>query len=183
MADEQEQQKQQQAQSPYTSPMYQYGSSIMFLTNPEQELFKLELTLRGMKANEGGDAIKIGPALLNDMGVSEILGMTQSIVNQVTILSSLERDDIDTLRDFLGDTLAKDLMVNRTRYDITNTSIRDQVYFSTIATAFICMKRAQNDTLSDKKFWRNTVQELHTSVQGNDKKKGIMSRINPWNKS
>ena len=182
MPEEDSEQAAQNRQSPYSSPMYQYGSSILFLTNPENELFKLELTLRGMKADGDGNTKRIGEALMNDIGVSEILGMTQSIVNQVTILSSLDRDDIDTLRDFLGDTLAKDLMVNRFRYAINNASVRDQIYFSTIATGFICMKRAQNDTLSDKKFWRNTVQELHTKVEGNEKSKSIMSKINPWNK-
>jgi len=179
---EEEQQQQQQLPSSYQTPYYQYGSSILFLTNPENELHKLELTLRGMQEDEKGMAQSIGEPLLNQKGVSEIIGMTQSIVNQVTILSSLNKDDIDTLRDFLGDTLAKDLMVNRRRYDIKNESTRDQIYFSTISTSFICMKRAQSDTLSDKKFWRGSVQEIHSSVNTNEKKKGILSKINPWNK-
>ena len=172
----------QAQQLAYQSPMYQYGSSIMFLTNPENELYKLELTLRGMKPDKEGEPTPVGDPLLSDSGVSAIVGLTQTIVNQVTIMSSLSKQDIATIMDFLGDTLAKDLMVNRIPYEINSTSSRDKIYFSTLSSAFICMKRAQEDVINDKKFWRGSVQEIHNKMESNQKSSGILSGLNPWKK-
>ena len=50
-----EAQSQQQARAAaFMSPMQQYGSSILQLTNPDQELLKMELTFRAQILNEDG---------------------------------------------------------------------------------------------------------------------------------
>ena len=105
---DQEEQLQQLRSAPFMSPMQQYGSSILQLTNPENELLKMELTFRSQILDKDSNVIQIGKPLLNDEGVSSVIGQVQSVVNQVAIMSSFDKHDIPKIIDFLGDTLSKD---------------------------------------------------------------------------
>lgn len=168
--------------TPYQSPMNNYGSSILHLTNPEQELYKLELTLRSQILNKDGRAMPMGKPMMNDEGICAIMGLVQVIVNQVTIMSNLDsKKEIPNLIDFLGDTLAKDILVNSKRYGL-DPHDKDKVYFAVLAGAYICMKRATETGLSDKKFWRGSVQEISTKVEQPQRSGGILGKITGWNR-
>lgn len=156
--------------TPYASPMHQFGSSILFLTNPENDLHKLELTFRGMILDKDGNPKQVGQPLMNEEGISSVIGQIQSIVSQNTIMGELKHPEIIALLDFLGDTLAKDLMQNRIKYDIKSFSARDKIYFSALTTAFITMKRSSDG--GERRFWKGSVQEVHTRVESPAKKGG-----------
>jgi len=177
-----QQQAPQIRSSPYMAPMHQYGSSIILLTNPENEIYKMELTFRNVKVDKEGNETPAGEPLMNDIGITSVVGSVQSIVNQVTVMSNLSKPNILMLIEFLGDTLAKDLMINRTVYDIKSVSSRDKIFFTALSTAFITMQRAYEE--GDKRFWKGSVQEIHSRVEAsNAKNKGILSSLNPWSKS
>jgi len=161
--------------SPFTAPLNTYGSSILLLTNPDNELYKMELTLRSMIETKDNKVRQIGEPLCNEQGVCSIIGQTQAIVNQVTVMSNLTKHDIPIMMDFLGDTLAKDLMMNRIGYDIKSPASRDKIYFASLATAFICMKRAWEE--GDRRFWKGSQQELRTVVEGQQQKKGMLAGL------
>lgn len=165
--------------TPYQSPLYNFGSSIILLTNPENELYKMELTLRSMVVDKEGNPDPVGKPLMNDIGISSIIGITQAIVNQVTIMSNLSKNEVPMLIDFLGDTLAKDLMMNRVKYDIKTASARDKIFFTVLSSAFICMKRAYEE--GDKRFWKGATQEITTRVEG-QQKKSALSNVLGWKK-
>ena len=165
--------------SPYQSPMHQYGSAIILLTNPENELHRMELTFRGMKLDDEGTAKQIGIALMNDNGVSSVIGTIQSLVNQISIMSNLDKKNISNLIDYIGDTLAKDLMINRISYGIVSVTARDKIYQTALSTSFITLKRAFEE--GDKRFWKGSVQEIRTS-NDNQKSGGFLSSLNPWRK-
>lgn len=169
----------QYQQTPYSSPMDRFGSSILLLTNPANELYKLELTLRSKKETQEGNVVEIGPPLLNDKGISSILGICQSLINQVTIMSNLTKTEVSGLMDFLGDTLARDLMMNKEDYGIESNTTRDRIYFSVLSSAFITLKRAYEE--GDKRFWKGSVHEIQTRVDRGEKA-GILSRLNPFSK-
>lgn len=154
-----------------TSPMHNMGSNIVFLTNPENELRKLELTLRNATEDANGEVIYSGEPLLNEEGIRSVIGVIQSIVSQVTIMSSLQDWEVESIGDFLADTLARDLMLNRIQYEINNPSSRDKIYFSALSTARITMNRGRNE--SDKKFWRGSQQEITTTINSDQNKKGF----------
>jgi hypothetical protein len=160
------------------SPINNYGSSIITLTNPEDQLYRMELTLRNMIADSNGKPQSYGTPLLNEIGIRSVVGQTQSIVSQITIMSNLDDKHIVALIDFLGDTLAKDLMLNRTRYEIANPSVRDRIYFTCLTNAFICMRRAFEE--GDKRFWKGSVQEIKTTVDS-QKGGGFLSALG-WKK-
>ena len=68
-------------------------------------------------------------------------------------------------------TLAKDLMVNRYEYEIDSPSARDRIFFTALTTAFITMKRAFEE--GDRRFWKGSVQEVKTTVDSPQRKKGL----------
>lgn len=166
--------------SPLLSPIHQYGSSILLLTNPENELNKMELMFRSMRLDKDGNPVSAGDPLMNDFGVHSVLGTIQSVVNQVTVMSNLNKMEIPMLMDFLGDTLAKDLMMNKTEYGIKSVASRDKIFFTALTTSFITMKRAFEE--GDKRFWKGSVQEITSRVEQTGRKSGILSALNPWNK-
>lgn len=165
----------------YASPFQHYGSSILTLTNPKSALYQLELTFRGLRENKEGHLERMSEPMMNDDGINSVLGATQSLVNQVTIMGNLSKSEIPALMDFLADTLAKDLMMNRLKYDIVNPTARDKIYFSALSTAFVTMKRAFEE--GDRRFWKGSQQEIKTTVQTDTQKKGLFSRLNPWAKN
>lgn len=166
-------------QMPFMSPQQQYGSSIIQMTNPEGELLKMELTLRGMKANSDGEPIKAGDPLLNEEGINSVVGQVQAIVSQTTIMSNFDKGEIPNLVDFLGDTLAKDLMVNRKRYEISTTAARDRIYYIALISAYICLKRAFEQ--GERGFWGKVQQEMTQRIEGGQQP-GILSKIMGWGK-
>jgi hypothetical protein len=163
---------------PYSVPMRELGSSIILLTNPQHELYKMELSFRSMREDKNGNVITQGDPLMNELGINSILGLIQTIVNQVTIMSNLEKTEVPVLMDFLGDTLAKDLMVNRIKYDIRTPSARDKIFFTALASAFICLKRAYQE--GDRRFWKGTQQDIKTTVVSDGGRKSMFSKFNPW---
>lgn len=160
-----------QPPSYFSSPLQNYGGNILYLTNPDSELHKLELTLRNEVEDDNGELHSRGEPLLNEEGVRSVIGLVQSIVNQVTIMSSLQDWEVESIGDMLADTLARDLMVNRKRYGITNASARDKVFFSVLSTARITMNRGRNE--SDKRFWKGSTQEITTKVDTTGQRRGF----------
>lgn len=167
--------------SPYMSPMQQYGSSILLLTNPENEIYKMELVFRSEREDKNGDKINTGIPLMNEYGVNSVIGQTQSIVNQIAIMSNYEMNDVIALLDNFADTLAQDLMVNVQPYGITSTLARTKIYTMTINTCFATLKRGYKE--GDRRFWKGSVQEIYTKSQADTKKGGILSSINPFKRN
>lgn len=173
MNEVEEQSQESMPMHPYTlnNPMQSFGGSILYLTNPDQELRKLEMTLRNEVEDKEGNVIVLGKPLLNEEGQRSVLGLVQACVNQVTVMSSLKEDEVENIGDFLGDTLARDLMINRVHYEITNASARDRIYFASLATARITMNRGRNE--SDKRFWKGSQQEITTRVESERQRGGF----------
>lgn len=176
--DEDEQQRLRAA--PFLSPMQQYSSSILQLTNPENEIFKMELTLRSQIVDKDGNPHNVGDPLLNEQGISSVIGQVQALLNQVTIMSNFEKKDIPLMIDFLGDTLAKDLMMNRLRYNIRTPAARDKIYFAALSGAYVCMKRALNN--GERGFWKGSQQDIRQIIDtSNQKSKGLFGFLG-WGK-
>lgn len=163
--------------SPYASPLHTMGSSIILMTNPENELLKLEWTYRNIYVDKDGNEHNLGSPLMNDIGINSVIGTVQSIINRITIMSNLNKHEIPLLIDFLADTLARDLMRNRVKYEIKNESARDRIYFTALSSAFMTMKRAYEE--GEKRFWKGSTQEITTRVDSNNNK-GMISKLMGW---
>ena len=167
--------------SPYASPNSQLGSSIILLTNPSDDLFELELKLKGLGENSKGEVIRISDRLVNDQGISEILSCARGAISQVTTLSNLEQKDIDIIRDYLGDELSRLLMINRIRYNMKYPeSTRDMIYDTIIIKCVICMKRALSE--GERRFWKGSTQEIlmRNENKANAGSSGALSKVMGW---
>jgi len=172
------QQQQQQIPvkaTPFLSPMNNYAGTIVVMTNPSGELRKLELTLKSMVEDSKGNFRIIGEPLMNELGVNSVLGQVQSIVNRNTIMSNLDNHEVSALMEFVGDTLARDLMMNRETYGIKSSASRDKIYFSSLSSAFVVLKRGFEE--GDKRFWKGSQQEITMRNDGMQQKKGLFGRV------
>lgn len=165
----------------FTNPRNMYGSAITTMTNPESELHKMELTFRNARIDSNDNIIEGDQPLMNEYGINSIIGIVQSVVNQVTIMSNVTKAEIEPIMEFLSDTLARDLMINRVEYKINTLAARDKIFFTALTTSFLTLKRAFEE--GDKRFWKGSVQEYRTSVDNGGNNKGILSKLNPWSKN
>lgn len=179
MEEQQQQKNSIPNMTPYAAPMHSYGSSIILLTDPASELRNMELTYRSMNEADG-KLIPCGEPLMNDKGIKSIVGQVQSIISRITIMSNLKKDEIPAIIDFLGDTLAKDLMINRVTYGINDVSARDKIYFTALTSAFITSKRAYEG--DDKRFWKGSQMEITNRTEGVPRREGMISRLVGWGK-
>jgi|TARA_R100000501_G_C2624592_1_gene117862 hypothetical protein len=154
----------QQTPMPFVTPRDEYGGSIITLTNPEKVIENAKLTYRSQIEDSDGNIHQNGEPLMNEEGINSVIGQIQTLVNQVTVMSNLNKMEIPMLVEFLGDTLAKDLMMNRIKYDIKSSSSRDKIYFTALTSAFVCMKRAYEE--GEKRFWKGSQHEMTTRHEG-----------------
>ena len=175
---EEEQQRQLQA-APFQSPLNNIGAAILTLTNPENDLYKLELTLRGMKLDLDGNTIKVGEQLVNDAGISDIVGLTQSVVSQMTVMNHFKDRDINCMMLDFADTLVRDLMWKRKEWGIKNGNDRNRIVFVCRMSAWNIMMRANEG--GDRRFWKGTQQDIRTTVVNESGGKSLFSKLNPWN--
>lgn len=166
--------------SPYQSPMHMYGSAIMTLTNPQNELYRMELTFRSMILDDDDKPRQVGDPLMNEEGIASVIGQVQAIVNQVTVMSNMDKNDVPNLILYFGDTLAQDLMMNREKYGIKNISARARISTVALLSAYITLKRAFEE--GDKRFWKGSVQEIKSTVEQQNRNRSFLSRINPFSR-
>ena len=164
--------------TPYQSPMNNFQGAIVMLTNPENDLYRMELALRGMTLDKDGNPKQTGQPLMNSEGINSVVGIVQSIVTQSTNMSNLEDPEIAKLMVFqLGDAVIQDLMINSKKYGINNKTARDRILTIVSDTAYITMKRALKE--GERRFWKGSQQEITTRVEGmpNKAQGNMMSKL------
>lgn len=170
-------------QSPYQSPINQFQGAITTLTDPKSALFELELFLRGQSINADGEIVQVTAPLVNGEGVATLLGQVNSGANQVTIMSNLEEEDIyrRVVLPF-RDTINRDLMVNRVRYDIKPPANNTRSVITNTCTNYVFITSRRGFEQGERKFWRGSQQEITTRVEGMGKvgggKKGFLGLFN-----
>jgi hypothetical protein len=166
------QQAMRASQQPYSSPLSSMQGNMVVLTNPEDEIYKFELALRGKMLNREGLEVVVSKPLLNNQGVASVIGQVQAAVNRVAVMSNFDGSDIPRVIELLADGLVQDLMMNRINYEITDGSARNKIFNMSLLLVFITCKRALDE--GDRRFWKGTQQEITTRIEGmpGGKKKG-----------
>jgi hypothetical protein len=165
--------------TPYQAPMHNFNGSILFLTNPENELHRFELTLRNCMVDDKGTIHRLGEPLMNEDGIKSVVGQTQSIVNQDTVMSHFQ-EEIPQLINLFADSLIKDLMMNRANYNIVIPAARDKITSMATTYAYTCLRRAFEQ--GEKKFWKGSQQEITTRVEGVPSQSKGLSGLMGWGK-
>ena len=175
-----EQNQRQAQQASFNSPMNTYGSSIVIMTNPDNDLYKMELALKGLELDENGRPFKRGDPLMNNEGVNSVMGQMRGVVNQITIMSNVEDKHIEAHTLYLADTIIADLLINNKRYDCSSIVARRKVVNMATTTATMCMRRAYHN--GERGFWKSSQQEITTRVEGAKPKSNMFSNILGWGK-
>jgi hypothetical protein len=164
---------------PYMAPRDQYNSSIETLTNPDGQIDQMTLNFKNVEIDKEGNLKKCGEPLANDEGINFAIGQCRSTINQITVFSNLTNDNIYNVGSYLSINLLRTLMVSRIPFQMKSFSARSTIASTVLITSFITMKRAETEGLSDKKFWRGSVQELHSNITSNQagKSKGWLGSL------
>jgi len=154
--------------------MSNFGNSIILLTNPENAVYKLECKFRNIKVSDDGEIKPLGPPLMNEYGIAQVIGLVESIVNENSVWAWIEdRDEVNGLRNLFADTLAKDLMMNRLHYGITDPTARQRIFTESAAFTHLCLKRAFKQ--GERHFWKGSQQDIrHTVTNDSGGKRNIL---------
>lgn len=153
------------------TPLNTYGSSILLLTSPDDALYDLELSFRNwVEDGQGGykPSHPLAYPLMNDFGISKILGLVKSNVNRVVNMSNFEKGHAEKKTFQVIMTLNKDLMVNgRKLYGINNIS--DKFFIIEMCDSLIYPSILRGYLEGDKRFLKGSQQEttVRTETTGN----------------
>lgn len=159
----------------FSSGNNQHSGSIVLLTNPENDLFKFELFLRSMVLDEQGNPKPAGLPLMNDIGISAVLGMLSTTVSQNTVMSNVDEKGIGILIKLNADTLAQLIMMNRKNYGIKDHSIANMIYNAYINKTYLTLRRPFEE--GDRRFWKGSQQEITSTIKSDTQRKGILGLI------
>lgn len=152
-------------------------AAIIEQTNPDRVLRDIELRLKGKEERADGTIQKVSEPLMNDLGIGRIRSLLSSVINQNTILSHLEMDEIGRIMVKLGDDIGDSLEINWKEFGISDKTILDHVVDICLIPTFMTLKRAYRQS---EKNWLNkaVIENINTSPRMMpQKKEGFFSRF------
>ena len=168
----------------YMSPLQALGSSIITLTNPDDELYHLELTYRNVTIDNRGNTKPLGPPLMNNDGIGRMIGLTRSFVNKIHIMGTIDKIEKSGLLLNQAQTIQGELMINWKIYGIdkrNRNSTRSTISTAAMNICIVTANRALNE--GDRRFWKGSTHEITTRMDQGSTKKGLMSRVMGWGKT
>jgi len=176
--------QQMQSQEGMNAPMLwqnqqQVQAALVAQTDPAKILDEIELKLKGYKQSmKTGEFEQMAEPLMNDKGVNKLILNLSAIVNQNTILSHLEEEEITKMIIKVGNDLIDDLTLNWKDYGIKDEMSRDHIVNIALFPSFMALKRAWKQ---NEKNWlgKITIESLSNAprVQGMRDKGKIMDRL------
>ena len=139
------------------------------LTDPEKQIYEIELSLKGKASNENGDIVKVSEPLLNEEGVANMIRIVRSMVSRVMFMSNLNEEQVAKLTIELGWVISTDLIRNKVKYGVKD---KDR---STIVTIILYPSfESGNAALENgfRRFLKSGIIETTINTQGNQMKTG-----------
>ena len=155
----------------------QIQAALVEQTNPVHVLEEVELKLGGFRQEYDGTFKKVSEPLMNKNGINRMLFLLSSIVNQNTILSHLEQEEIGRLIIQVSNDVIDDLVLNWKEYDIKDKILLDHIVDAVLFPSFMALKRAWKQ--NEKNWLNKTVVETITTAPRPimQKKEGIFSKL------
>ena len=119
-------------------------------TNPNKIADEIILSLKGQKRNADGTLTQIYAALMNEIGIGRVEFLLRPIVNQGTVLSHTEKEEIGRLLNHIADSFTDELAINWKEYGVTDKSYLDSVIDCFTIPAFFALKRSEGQ---NEKNW------------------------------
>ena len=173
--DEQEQMNQQAAlimgRQGYAQSMNSDINSLLSeLTNPEEDIKEVELSLKGIEIDNRGKEIQKTKPLLNELGVANMIRFLRAMLSRVMFMSNLDEDQIRILTIELGETIMKDLIFHKKEYDCEDKEDRSTVIRILTYKAFESGMTALENGF--RRFLKSGIIETTINTQGNPIKSG-----------
>lgn len=149
-------------------------AALVAQTDPSIILEEVELKLRGYRLKYG-KIEKVSEPLMNEKGISRMIFILSSVVNQNTILSHLEIEEIGRLIIQVNDDVVDDLVVNWKEYGVKDKMLLDHIVDVTIIPCFMSLKRAWKQ--NEKNWLNKAVIETISSQPKMPKKEGFLSKM------
>ena len=147
----------------FTQPINTFQGAIITLTNPEDDLYNVELKLRCMVIGEDNKPRSVGKPLLNEVGLNNVLTQLQAAVSRNTFLTNLDEKNVFKITKLVARTLAIDLMINKKTYDIDSDTTCYIIHEICCIAAFTALNRPKGE--GERKFWKGTQQEITTRME------------------
>lgn len=154
----------------------QIQAALVEQTNPSHLLEEVELKLRGYRKKWDGDFEKITEPLMNNKGIGRMLFLLSCVVNQNTILSHLEKEEIGRLICQIDKDIVDDLVMNWREYDVKDKMLLDHIVDAIIIPTFMALKRAWKQ---NEKNWLNraVVESINTAPRVAMQKKSWIDKF------
>jgi predicted hydrocarbon binding protein len=140
------------------------------LTNPEQDIYEVELSLKGVEIDENGNKKQVSEPLLNDKGVANMIKLMRSMVSRVMYMSNLEEDQIRIMTQELGEQIVSDLVFHKVEYQIKDfndmTTIRTIITYKAFESGMAALENGF------RRFLKSGIVETTINTQGNPMKGG-----------
>jgi hypothetical protein len=128
-----------------------------------------------MVLDEQGAPKTVGEPLMNDIGISSILGLLSTTVSQNTVMSNVDDKGIGILMELNADTIVPLIMMNRQKYGIRDFSIATTIVNAYINKTYLTLRRPYEE--GDRRFWKGSQQEITSTIRSDSQKKGILGLI------
>lgn len=149
-------------QGALTQYIPQNNANMITMTDPEEQVLRLEATYRGQVADPTGAYQQKYIPIMNEQGVSKIIGLIRSCVSRVALMSFVDDHTYQQVMFEMGMALHKILMVSRVDFGIKNNSDRELIKTSSLTTCQFCILRALEG--GERRFWKGTVQEFSYNI-------------------
>lgn len=138
--------------------------SLVEQTNPREVLKEIEMTLKGFKRGSPKDKdewiLEKGVApLINNIGLNSLMADAKSVINQNTILSNFDIEQISRLIIRLGISIKSKIKMNWKEFGIDKSNL-DTVVFAVTDPAYASLMRAKGE--GEKRFLKTSVRAIES---------------------
>jgi len=182
-----EQQIAAQQLAPFLQQQQNQMGNMLYLTDPDSILERMERRLRGQEVIEG-QIKSTGRRLMNDRGVNEVMGNVGSVVSRDSYVTNLDEEHVIALIYNLRDVLIEQLMQNRYNYKIDTDTDRTSIVFICLSMSFTALRRGYKE--GDRRFFKGSSMEFYQGYQqpmggapgggGQKRMGGIANPLNWW---
>ena len=132
-------------------------------TNPSKIVDSIMLGLEGKEEVSPGQFKRVGEPVLNEEGLSKIRFQLRSLINQSTVLSHLELEDVGRIAEQFGNNITDELTLNWKRYGIKDKAMLDSIHDAIVIPTFLALKRAEGQ---NEKNWLSKISVENISNAG-----------------
>lgn len=164
--------------SNFGTPVSQFGEGIIVLTDPSDEVARINLRLKGYTKQVDGSWAKTDDEWLNDDGVSKIMANIEPNVSQNIHLSNYEERDVSNMMLNVSDTIIETLLMGRVKYGLKEASNRNIIYNMCVNPSYASYRRGFKE--GDKRFLSKTSQDVKHTIEQTSKGGGWLDKFNPF---